>query len=415
MNRRLFPFFFLLFFEALIEKTAIFVRKRKGRMRMDSIRLFVEELIVKCGVSGVSVSVVRHILLVIVVVLLAMLSYSIGRRLILLLTKAVALKGMQWNHALLVSVCRIIPAVVVWELLPLVFYQYHTVRELLTRITAIYITVMVTRAAIALLDSFNGLKGEERSAKQQYLKSLCGVLKIVAVFLACIFVISIVIGRSPLTLFAGLGATSAILMLVFKDTIAGLVAGIQLTSNDMVHKGDWITVPKADVNGVVEEISLTTVKVRNFDNTIVTVTPQTLVEDSFQNWIGMQQSEGRRVKRVVYYDFRSVRLVDETLRNQLAEKEYFKAEELEGSVVNMALYRRFIEQYLSRNAYVNNQLTFIVCQKEATNTGLPLEFYFFLKNKEWEDYEHQLAEIMEYIYAVTPDFGLKIYQQVPVQ
>ena len=218
-----------------------------------------------------------------------------------------------------------------------------------------------------------------------------------------------------MTLFAGLGATSAILMLVFKDTISGLVAGIQLTSNDMVHKGDWITVPSANLNGVVEEISLTTVKVRNFDNTIVTVTPQTLVEDSFQNWIGMQQSEGRRVKRVVYYDFRSVCMIDETLRKQLVEKEYFKPEEVEGSIVNMALYRRFIERFLSRNAYVNQQLTFLVCQKEGTNAGLPLEFYFFLKDKEWINYEHQLAEIMEYIYAVTPDFGLKIYQQTPMQ
>ena len=274
---------------------------------------------------------------------------------------------------------------------------------------------MVTRAAIALLDSFDGLRGDERSAKQQYLKSLRGVLKIVAVFLACILVVATAIGRSPMTLFAGLGATSAILMLVFKDTISGLVAGIQLTSNDMVHKGDWITVPSANLNGVVEEISLTTVKVRNFDNTIVTVTPQTLVEDSFQNWIGMQQSEGRRVKRVVYYDFRSVCMIDETLRKQLVEKGYFRLEEVEGSIVNMALYRRFIERFLSRNAYVNQQLTFLVCQKEGTNAGLPLEFYFFLKDKEWINYEHQLAEIMEYIYAVTPDFGLKIYQQTPIQ
>ena len=391
------------------------MRKRKGQISMETIRLFVEELIIRCGLHGSVVPVVRHILLVIVVVLLAMLSYSVGRRVILLLTKVVARKGMQWNKALLVSVCRIIPAIVVWELLPLVFYQYHVVRVLLTRLTAIYIIVMVTRAAIALLDSFDGLRGDERSAKQQYLKSLRGVLKIVAVFLACILVVATAIGRSPMTLFAGLGATSAILMLVFKDTISGLVAGIQLTSNDMVHKGDWITVPSANLNGVVEDISLTTVKVRNFDNTIVTVTPQTLVEDSFQNWIGMQQSEGRRVKRVVYYDFRSVCMIDETLRKQLVEKGYFKPEEVEGSIVNMALYRRFIERFLSRNAYVNQQLTFLVCQKEGTNAGLPLEFYFFLKDKEWINYEHQLAEIMEYIYAVTPDFGLKIYQQTPMQ
>ena len=382
---------------------------------MEVIRYFVEEIIIRCGVHGAGVPILRHVLLIVAVVLLALLSYFVARRVILLITKVVSRKGLKWNHALLVSVCRVVPAIVVWKLLPLVFYQYHTVRELVARITAIYITVMVTRAFIALLDSFDEITASERSAKQQYLKSLRGVLKIVAIFMAAIFIIAIGIGRSPMTLFAGLGATSAVLMLVFQDTISGLVAGIRLTSNDMLHKGDWITVPKSNVDGIVEEISLTTVKVRNFDNTIVTVTPQTLVEDSFQNWLGMQQSAGRRVKRMVYYDFRSVKVIDDSLRKKLVDKGYFKAEELTGNIVNMALYRRFIEQYLSHNAYVNTDMVYIVCQKEATNTGLPLEFYFFLRDKEWEKYEHQLAEIMEYVYAVTPDFGLTIYEATPVQ
>jgi miniconductance mechanosensitive channel len=315
----------------------------------------------------------------------------------------------------LISICHIIPAIVIWQLLPLVFYQFHIVRELLTRFTAIYITVMSVRAAVAFIDSFKELDNSHRSSTQQYFHTFCGVLKIIMIFIAIVVVVAIALGKSPLTLFAGLGATSAILMLVFKDTIEGLAAGIRLTSNNMLHKGDWITVPSTGANGTVEEISLTTVKVRNFDNTIITVSPKTLVEGSFQNWIGMQQSDGRRVKRLVYYDFRSIKVVDAELRQHLIERKYFKEEDFKGVEVNMSLYRRYMEKYIMNRDDVNEDMMVMVRQMEATNAGLPLEFYFFLKNKVWKEYEHHLADIMEHIYAVTADFGLTIYQQYPEQ
>jgi miniconductance mechanosensitive channel len=300
-------------------------------------------------------------------------------------------------------------------LLPMVFYQFHVVRMILTRLTAIYITVMSVRTAVVFINSFKELDSSRRSSTQQYFHTFCGVLKIIMIFIATVIVIAIVLGKSPLTLFAGLGATSAILMLVFKDTISGLVAGIRLTSNDMLHKGDWITVQGTEANGVVEEISLTTVKVRNFDNTIVTISPQKLVEGSFQNWIGMQQSEGRRVNRVVYFDFRSVRFIDSEMRKNILEHRFFTEKEMEGEQINIALYRRYIEKYLMKRDEVNENLTFMVRQKEATQCGLPIEFYFFLKDKEWKTYEHNLANIMEWIYALASDFGLTIYQQYPEQ
>lgn len=259
------------------------------------------------------------------------------------------------------------------------------------------------------------MRGENLTATQQYFKSFRGVLKIVIFFLGAIVAIALLIGRSPMTLIAGLGATSAVLMLVFKDTISGLVAGIQLTSNDMVRKGDWITVPNSAVDGVVEEITLTTVKVRNFDHTIVTVTPQTLVSDSFQNWMGMQKSDGRRVKRKVFYDFRHIKLTTDDLKKQLIEKGYFRASELQGELVNMALYRRYVERMLAQDARVNHHLSCLVRQLEATSNGLPLEFYFFLSDKEWVAYEHQVADLMEKIYALAADFDVLIYQATPQQ
>ena len=210
----------------------------------------------------------------------------------------------------------------------------------------------------------------------------------------------------------------------------------------MLHKGDWITVKSVDANGIVEDMSLTTVKVRNFDNTIVTISPATLVNGSFQNWIGMQKSGGRRVKRIVYFDFRSIRLVDETLKQTLLAKHFatedsFKLKESlqkaiekdreEGKDIedlknpaalaptNLQLYRRFMEKYLRQRPEVNTELTLMVRHMEATQCGLPIEFYFFIKDKVWVNYEHILADIMEHAYALANEFGLKIYEQYPEQ
>jgi len=387
---------------------------------MESIRIYVEQLIRLCGISDGYVPLVRHLVLVVLAIILASLAGYICKKFIPLINKLTARTASNWDDVLLSdkvlrSACSIVPAVVIWQLLPMVFYEYPVARELLSRLTAIYITVMMVRTGIVFIDSFKLLEGETRTATQQYLYSFCGVLKIVLIFVAVIVVISILVNQSPTTLLAGLGAASAVMMLVFQDTIKGLVAGIRLTSNDMLHKGDWITVPKAGANGIVEDMSLTTVKIRNFDNTMVTVTPQSLVDDSFQNWNGMQQGEGRRVNRTVHYDFRSIRVVDEALRKQLLDKKYFKAGEVKTGMVNMTLYRQYLAAWLSHHPLVNPDMTLMVRQMNPTPEGLPVEFYFFLKEKEWVPYENQMAEIMEHIYAVTPDFGLQIYQMFPHQ
>ena len=388
---------------------------------MENIRIFVEELISLTGLSGSAVPVLRHVLLVLIAILLAVLAGLLCRRIIVpIVRRLTAHTDARWDDVLfgekvLISACHIVPAIVIWQLLPLVFYQYPVVRELLTRATAIYITVMTVRLVLVFISAVKELEGDERSARQQYLYSFMGVVRIVIIFVAVIIVVTIVLDRDPMKLFAGLGATSAVLMLVFQDTIKGLVAGIRLTSNDMLHKGDWITVPKAGANGIVEDMSLTTVKIRNFDNTMVTVTPQSLVDDSFQNWNGMQQGEGRRVNRTVHYDFRSIRVVDEALRKQLLDKKYFKAGEVKTGMVNMTLYRQYLAAWLSHHPLVNPDMTLMVRQMDPTPEGLPVEFYFFLKEKEWVPYENQMAEIMEHIYAVTPDFGLQIYQMFPHQ
>ena len=355
---------------------------------MEEIRKFVDEMMVWAGVSGDSVPVLRHLLLTVTAILLAIISDFLCRKILVpLISKITKKTEISWddvlfNKKVLNSACHIVPAVVIWSLMPLIYLEYPIFKEILERATGIYIVVMSVRTVLVFIGSFKGLEDakDRRSSAQQYFHTFCGVLRVLMLFVAGVVVVAILLGKSPLTLFAGLGATSAVLMLVFKDTITGLASGVRLTSNDMLHKGDWITVKSVDANGIVEEMSLTTVKVRNFDNTIVTISPTTLVNGSFQNWIGMQNSGGRRVKRLVYFDFRSIRLVDDLLKQKLISKHFatedsFKLKESlqkalekdrqEGKDIenlknpaalaptNLQLYRKFMEKFLRLRPEIN--------------------------------------------------------------
>lgn len=387
---------------------------------MEQVRIVVEKLIQMCGITGVAVPVVRYVSMSLAAIFFSWLSYIVAKKLLIpIINRLTARTKATWddvllNRDVLLKVCAIVPAIVIYKLLPLVFYEAPFVQEMLNRLTSIYITVASVQLAIAIINSFRHLETAESSSRQQYLQSFCGVLKIVAIFIGVIVVVALVIDKSPMKLFAGLGATSAVLMLVFKDTIEGLVAGIRLTSNDMIRRGDWITVPSTTVDGEVMEMTLTTVKVQNFDNTIVTVSPKTLVDGSFQNWKGMQESGGRRVKRLVYFDFLSIKPATQELKDMCQEKGFLTAQELKGDLTNLGLYRKYMENWLKKSPEVNTELTCMVRQLEATNTGLPIEFYFFLSNKEWIVYEHNLAEIMEWAYTMAPVFGLHIYERYSV-
>lgn len=384
---------------------------------MEQVRIVVEKLIQMCGITGVAVPVVRYVSLSLAAIFFSWLSYIIAKKLLIpIINRLTARTKATWddvllNRDVLLKVCAIVPAIVIYKLLPLVFYEAPFVQEMLNRLTSIYITVASVQLGIAVINSFRNLETTHSSSRQQYMQSFCGVLKIVAIFIGVIVVVALVIDKSPMKLFAGLGATSAVLMLVFKDTIEGLVAGIRLTSNDMIRRGDWITVPSTTVDGEVMEMTLTTVKVQNFDNTIVTVSPKTLVDGSFQNWKGMQESGGRRVKRLVYFDFLSIKPASQELKDMCQEKGFLTVQEMKGDLTNLGLYRKYMENWLKQSPEVNTELTCMVRQREATNTGLPIEFYFFLSNKEWIVYEHNLAEIMEWAYTMAPVFGLHIYER----
>lgn len=387
---------------------------------MNEITKYIEQLLASTSLTGGWLSFVTLSLLCACVALIAWLVYMLCIKVLSpLATRIISHTDVVWDDYLLNpqtirAACNIVPAIIVWMLMPPLFFEHHIIQSLILKATAIYITIASMRLVTTFIGSFKlfDSDNDKRTATQQYLHSFCGVLKIIVLFLGVIIIISIIIDRSPLTLLAGLGATSAVLMLVFKDTITGLVAGIRLTSNNMVRKGDWITVSKTGANGTVEDITLSTVKVRNFDNTIVTVPPQKLIEDSFQNWHGMEESSGRRVTRAIYIDFRSITIASDELKKTLAAEGLMKMEEMNGDVINLTLFRRYMERWLELRDDVVTNATFLMRQLDPTENGLPIEIYFFLKQKEWKAYEHHLAEIMEWMYVLVPKFGLKIYQRI---
>ena len=382
-------------------------------MIMEQIKTYLERVIGWMGVSGDSVQVVRYAILVVLAFLLAWLAGWLCRRflvpVVLKITRKTEAKwdDVVFSSKVLLSACRIVPAIVIWALLPLVFFEFPKVAEIVGRLTAIYFTVMTVRTVIVFIDSFKQLENGKRSSRQQYLYSICGVLKILMIFISAIVVIAIIINKNPATLFAGLGAASAILMLAFQDTIKGLVAGIRLTANDMLHIGDWITVPAAGANGKVEEISLTMVKVRNFDNTVVTLTPQTLVDGAFQNWQGMLENEGRKQVRKVYFDFASISLTPDSC---LPTPDSSTPDSSTPST-NITRFRHHVEQWLRQNERVVGEKNPLVHQVDSPQaSGYCLEFVFWLKAQDAITYEHDTSDIMEYIYAEASAFGLTIYQ-----
>ncbi len=236
------------------------------------------------------------------------------------------------------------------------------------------------------------------------------MLKIVLIFVEVMGIVSALIGKPLLVVFTALGAAATVLMLVFKDTITGLVAGVQLSANDMLKKGDWIKVPGLGIDGRVKEMNLTVVKVENWDKTVTTVPPYTLVSNTFENWQVMKDSDGRRVKRAISIDVRSIRFCTAGERAAWMECEWFAPLKEEKELVNLRVFREYLTAYLRGHPRVNAGLTLMVRQLQPTPQGLPLEIYFFSADRRWIPYERLQAEVLEYVYAVLPRFGLRAFQ-----
>lgn len=306
--------------------------------------------------------------------------------------------------------CRLIAPVVIYALLPLAL-PGDPVLDFLLKCCLIYLIAVLMKLLCSVIGALYQMTSEHDKLKDHSMKGFYQMLKLAVICIGTIVIVSIVLDKSPVALLTGLGAGTAILMLVFQDTIKGFVAGIQLIANDMLRPGDWITMPKYGADGDVIEVTLTTVKVRNWDKTITTVPPYALVNDSFQNWRGMFDIGGRRIKRSINIDMNTVRFCTPEEMASYRKLPWMQDFESTGDEqVNLHVFRHYMEYYLRNHPKVNTELILLVRQLQPTPQGLPVELYFFSADTRWVMYEKLQAEVFDHVIARMQDFGLKVFQ-----
>ncbi len=385
---------------------------------METINNALMEWLIQMGVLEGNALWVQRLMVVLAIVLIALVLDKISRSTIVpVIRKVVAKTQVTWddyllNDDVLRNVCHLIPPVVIYVLIPLAFPAGSEWLSIILKLCFLYMTVVVMKLFFAFITSLYTISSEHEKLKDHSLKGFSQMLKLIVICVGAIVIISTLLDKSPIAILTGLGAGAAILMLVFQDSIKGLVAGIQLAANDMVRLGDWISMPKYGADGDVIEVTLTTVKVRNWDKTITTVPPYALVNDSFQNWRGMFDTGGRRIKRSLNIDMNSVRFCTKKELKDYRSHEWmegFEASSGEGEV-NIRIFRQYMDYYLRHHPKVHQEMIILVRQLQPTAHGLPLEFYFFSADTAWLRYEFLQAEVFDHILAVLPKFGLKAFQ-----
>lgn len=319
-----------------------------------------------------------------------------------------------FNHRVMKAFRRIIPPVIWYVALPLVLTHSPGLLSFLLKVCNIYLVVVSLLFVSAFLHSLYEISEEHKKLRNRPLKGVFQMFDLLAFVVGLILIISIIIDKSAISVLAGLGASAAILMLIFKDTILGLVAGVQLTANDMLRPGDWITMQKYGANGYVREVSLTTVKVQNFDKTITTIPPYLLVSDSFQNWRGMWAAGGRRMKLSVNIDANTVRFCSADDIARFVEKGYVSASQYADAgfpVSNTQVYRDFMIGYMRSHPDVNKDLMIMVRMLQPTPEGLPVELYCFCSFTEWAPFEMFQSSMLDYAVVMAREFGLGIFQR----
>ncbi|MBQ3245119.1 MAG: mechanosensitive ion channel [Bacteroidales bacterium] len=331
------------------------------------------------------------------------------------------LKHSKWNSIIVQRrlghhILLLIPGIILYLLPYMIFERDSRTILFLHKADIIFIIIVSMRICNALMLGFLDFYRTTDKNKSHPLQGLIQVLQVSMYFVGGIIITAILIDKSPTVLLTGLGASAAVLMLIFKDSILGFVAGVQLSQNNMVKIGDWIQTTDGSANGNIEEITLNTIKVRNWDNTLTMIPPYTLVSTPFRNWRGMQESGGRRVDKNIFIDITTLEYCSRESLDSIHEalplmRSYIESLDIEKMPINIQLYRTYIEMFLRANPEVNSSLDIIVTQRESTAYGLPIEVYFFLKDKAWASYERKQSDIFDHLMAAAPVFGLRMYQR----
>lgn len=376
----------------------------------------------------------------IILLLCSMSFYLTKHQVLVIIHKLITASKNTWDdllfdHQVFSRIALLVPFVLLLLLTPIFIEVESLLASILIIFAKVAICFQIARSISSVLNVINSVYRQTASERYLPLNSTLQVIKLVVYLVATILAISLVLDRSPLYLLSGLGALTAVLILVFQDTIKGLVASIQISANKMVAPGDWIELPKYGADGDVIEIGLNTVKVKNFDNTITTVPTYALTSGSFKNWRGMLNSGGRRIKRAIVIDVRSIHFYKqekiETLKSVHLISDYLAGKQQEISqkagtvtehsqltlatlntrqLTNIGTFRAYITAYLQQHSKVHQEMTCMVRQLPSTEVGLPLELYFFSNDKNWVNYEAIQADIFDHLYAAAPMFDLRIFQ-----
>lgn len=331
---------------------------------------------------------------------------------------------MKWSdifrRKLVRNILLLIPGIVAENIVNALVKQGTVAASILGRLITIYlivIIIMICGSALQAISEHYAQQGKNRNIP---LKGIFQALQILTYFIGGLVIVAVLLNKSPGVLLTGLGASAAVLMLIFKDSILGFVAGVQLSQNKMIQIGDWIQMTDGSANGTVEEITLNTVKVRNWDNTLTMIPPYTLVTTPFKNWRGMQESGGRRADKNIYIDMTSLEVCNMDMISDIRKAvplmdKWFeslpKGSIPEEGIANVQLYRTYIELYLKSHPDINTSLDLIITQKEATPYGLPIYVYFFIKDKTWAPFERKQSDIFDHLMTIPPEFGLRLYQR----
>lgn len=383
-------------------------------------------------------AIVRAATILVVVGLAVLADFAARRVIVRVIHAAFRRTRAAWDdriaqRGVLLRLSRIAPAIVLSESSGILAGEVEWLRIAIERATSAWIVVVALLVLDAMVDVFHDVYREQEFSRKRPIKGFVQLAKVVMIVVGAILVITTILDQSPVGILSGLGAMSAVLLLVFRDSILGFVSGIQLSANNLVEIGDWISMPRYDADGDVIDITLQSIKVQNWDKTITTIPIYALVSDSFRNWRGMSESGGRRIKRSISIDMRSVRFLSgeeyerlrgfrrigpflEQRRREIdafnAERGIDAADTLTGRrMTNLGVFRAYLERFLHEHPLIRDDMTFLVRQLEPGPTGIPLEIYVFSADQRWAAYEGIQADIFDHILAVLPEFGLRVFQQ----
>lgn len=403
-------------------------------MTPEIISDWLQQYNVNAGTAGVAANFFAGLYLLVI----AMLANFVAKRFITYAVHPIIQKtSIAWDdllieHNIIVRFSLIAPALIISFFAPAVFHDSPEITKLFSLIVNTYIIVIILLVIDGMLNFTRALWERSPVGKRYPAKSFIQAAKLVINLIGLIFILSSILGKSPLVLFSGLGAVTAILLLIFKDAILGLVAGFQLSVNNMVMVGDWIEMPCRGADGDVIDVSLTTVKVQNWDKTITTIPTYALITDSFKNWRGMSEAGGRRIKRALNLDMRTIRFADEALLerckrirllrpyldSKLEEIQKYNSEVGEDlselingrRLTNVGTFRAYCVAYLRQHPKIHQDMTLLVRQLTPSANGLPLEIYVFTNDIAWARYEDIQGDIFDHFLSVLPEFGLSAYQ-----